>query len=109
VLLLRLVAVLVGERLVEIAEDDGRGLAPVVPLGLLQLEEDVNILEWLGLGPARIRAGQEATLDLEPGVQVVAHLLLPCRGVGLLLVVELEAALELAEGLIDGEHQCFLR
>lgn len=80
-----------------------------MPLGLLQLEEDVDILERLGLSPARVGAGQEAAFDLELGVEIVAHLLLPGGGVSLLLVVELEAALELAEGLFDGEHQCFLK
>ena len=45
-----LLAVLLDQRLVEIVEDDGRRLVAIVPLGLLQHEEDVDVLQRLGLG-----------------------------------------------------------
>ena len=77
--------------------------------GLLQHEEDVDVLERLRLGVARVGAGQEAAVDRELGVEVIAHLGLTRRGVLLLPVVQLKPALEFSERLVDGQHQVFLQ
>lgn len=84
-------------------------LVAIVPLGFCELEKNVDVLERLGLSVALIGAGQEAAINREFGHEEIAHLVLARGRIVLLALVELEAALELAERLLDGEHQFFLQ
>ena len=102
-------AVFLNEGAMEVADHDRRSFRAVVPFGFFQLEEDVDVLERLGFRVAGVGPGQETACDLEPGVEKVTHLRMPCGRVPLLPLVQLEPALELAEGLVDGKHQAGLQ
>src|SRR3546814_15044894 len=49
--------------------------------------------------------GTATAVDLELRCEVVAYLLMSIGGVLLLLLVQLQPALELPEGFVDGQHQ----
>src|SRR3546814_4535211 len=53
--------------------------------------------------------GTATAVDLELRCEVVAYLLMSIGGVLLLLLVQLQPALELPEGFVDGQHQPFLQ
>lgn len=52
---------------------------------------------------------RKAAVDVELGVEIFAYLVLPVRRFLLFPIVELKAALELSECLIDGDHDAFLQ
>lgn len=71
--------------------------------------EDVHIFEGLRLRPPSVRARQEIVVDVERVIHRLANLLLPPRGVVLLLLIEFKVASELAKRILRGDHEVFLQ
>jgi hypothetical protein len=97
-------AVFLHKRVLERREQVGRWLVAPVGFLLAQDAEDVHVLEGLGLGPSLVRPGQEIAFDVELRFHVIPDLGVAARGVGLLLVAQLQPAAELLECVGHADH-----
>lgn len=90
----------------ELVEDRNRHLVAKVALVAAGVDddEDVDVLQGLGLRGAAIRAGQEVVVEIPLGADVVADVGVAGDRCGLLGRGDLEVGLELVEGVADDTH-----